>query len=123
MRTFVAMLASACLVLGGCATFQGVPVPRQANERADVKVGETAEVTTRDGAKRQFKVSEVTDDALVGQGVRVAYADMTSLQVNRSDPSQTGVALYVVGGILVAVLVGYIVAHESEVASAGSARR
>ena len=104
MQRFIALVVCACLGLQGCMSLQGVNVPRARNERADVRVGETVEVTTRDASPQRFKVTEVTDDALVGENVRVAYADMTSLQVRRGDEGQSGVLLYVLGGVVLVAL-------------------
>jgi len=105
MQRSIAFVICVSFVLQGCSSLQGVQVPRTANERAAVKVGETVEVTTRTGTPQRFKVTEVTDDALVGKDVRVAYADMTSLQAMRADNAQTGVVLYIVGGVVLVALV------------------
>jgi len=99
----IALLIIATFLLTSCTSLQGVPLPGpdQPTATPAVKVGETVEVTTRGGETKRFKVTAVETDALVGDNVRVAYKDMTSLQVERSDPAQNGVVAWIVGGVLV----------------------
>lgn len=61
-------------------------------------------MTTRAGGTERFEVTEVTDQALAGEGVSVACADMTSLQVSRHDDALSGVLLYVIGGVVLIAL-------------------
>jgi len=121
MQRLIAILVSVSIILTGCASLQGVPVPRT-KERAAVKVGERVEITTRGEGTKKFKVEEVTDEGLAGEGTRVAYADMTSLQVERSDPAHNGVVLWVLGGIVALGLLIWAVeqAGTGEVLEAGS---
>jgi hypothetical protein len=59
------------------------------------------EATTRDGAKKRFKVTAVEADALVGQDVRVAYENMTSLRI-QSNSVGSNKATWIVVGVLAA---------------------
>lgn len=56
----------------------------------------------------------MTEEAVEGAGVRVAYADMTSLQASRNDPAQTGVVLWIALGVVALIAALYIVEHEDE---------
>ena len=103
----VSLVVIASFLISGCASFQDVQIPtaEQPTAAPAVKVGETAEVTTRDGAKQRFKVTAVEADALVGQDVRVAYQDMTSLRVERESASGNKTAWIVVGVLVVGGLI------------------
>ncbi len=101
------LLGVAAFLATGCTSLQAVPLAQssQGSARPNVEVGESVVVTKKDGAKQKFKVSAVNDDALVGQNVRVPYADMASLQVERSDGSHTKAILIgaaIVGAIAIA---------------------
>lgn len=107
MRLAVALLSAFCLFLQGCTTMQAVEVPQTGSGPAAVQVGDTVELTTRAGQEHRFQVTEVTDDALVGQDVRVAYADIAELKTARRDESQSSSVLWVLGGVaLVALIIG-----------------
>jgi len=62
-------------------------------------------VTKEDGAKQKFKGLKVEDDALVGQNVRISYADMASLEAQRADGSPSKKALIIGGAVLGAVVI------------------
>ena len=105
----IALLVITCFLLTSCMSLHDVQLPASDQPTATpaVKVGEIVEVTTRDGEKKRFAVTAVEADALVGQDVRVAYKDMTSLKVERSAAEKpTKIALIVIGGLL---LVGALV--------------
>lgn len=119
MKRILALLVCVCVTLQGCASLQGVAVPRGEPQRADIKVGEKVEVTTRQGTTERFKVTAVDDKGLAGENVRVAYADMTSLQVMRGDPGQSGVLLWIIGGVVLVALAIVAIDNIDE-AGAGS---
>jgi len=101
----VALAAIAAFLASGCTTLQNVPL-RQSNQsvaKPDVKVGESVVVTKSDGSKQKFTVTGVEDDALVGHGVRVPYAQMTSLDVARSDGTHSNKGL-IIGAVVLGAL-------------------
>lgn len=114
MQRVVVILVSLCLLASGCMTLQGVPLPDKAGVPAAVKVGEQVEITTRSGETHRFKVTRVTEEAVEGAGVRVAYADMTSLQASRNDPAQTGVVLWIALGVVALIAAVYILKDAGE---------
>jgi hypothetical protein len=58
----------------------------------------------RDGAKKKFRVTAVEKDALVGEDVRVAYQDMTSLRVQSESAGGNKTTWIVVGVLAVAAI-------------------
>ena len=98
LLTVVAFLAT------GCTSLQNVPLSQngQSVQRPDIKAGESVVVTKKDGAKQKFKVLKVEDDALVGQNVRINYADMASLEAQRADGSPSKKAL-IIGGVVLGI--------------------
>jgi len=96
-----ALVTIAAFLATGCTSLQTVPLTPGASH-PDVKSGEAVVVTKKDGSKQSFTVLKVEDDALVGHDTRVAYADMSSLEVKRSDGSSTKTAL-IVGAVVLGV--------------------
>ena len=109
-QRMVAALCAASLLLTSCTTLQTVPVPSGASPPSlpEVKVGDDVVITTKDMKKKKFTVTAVEADALVGEGVRVAYADMQSLGVKHVSKGATTVLLVVIG---VLVYLGYAAVH------------
>jgi hypothetical protein len=99
----VSLVVIASFFVTGCASFQDVQVPTANQPAAAVKVGDTVEVTTRDGAKKQFQVTAVEADALVGQDARVAYEDMTGLRVKQEPSADSKKTTWLVVGLIAAV--------------------
>ncbi len=102
-----ALLTVVAFLTTGCTSLQNVPLSQngQSVQRPDVKAGESVVVTKKDGAKQKFKVLKVEDDALVGQNVRISYADMASLEAQRADGSPSKKALIIGGAVLGAVVI------------------
>ena len=98
----VSLIVIASFMVSGCASFKDVQVPTS-EQTSTVKVGDTVEATTRDGAKKQFKVTAVEADALVGEGVRVAYQDMTGLRVKQEASADSKKTTWLVVGLIAAV--------------------
>jgi hypothetical protein len=105
-RRIVALIVVTSFFITSCASFQDVQLPTadQPTATPAVKVGDTVEATTRDGAKKRFKVTAVEPDGLVGQDARVAYKDMSSLKLQSADAEKSGTkTTWIVVGILAAV--------------------
>jgi hypothetical protein len=99
----VSLLVIVSFLISGCASFQDVQVPTGDQPTSAVKIGDTVEATTRDGAKKQFKVTAVEADALAGEDVRVAYQDMTSLRVKQEASADSKKTTWLVVGLIAAV--------------------
>jgi hypothetical protein len=103
----VALVSAIGLFLQGCSTMQAVQVPQTGSGPPAVQVGDTVEVTTRAGEEHRFQVTEVTDDALVGKDMRIAYVDIANLKAARKDEAKSKSVMWVLGGVaLVALLIG-----------------
>lgn len=82
-RLAIAFVAG--LLITSCASFQPIE-PRHSNVPPQVKIGDTVRVITRDGRKRTIKVSDVTVDALYGEGPntfddgKIRFEDIDSLE-------------------------------------------
>jgi hypothetical protein len=98
----IALFAITAFLTTGCASLQPVSLNHSAGsiERPSVNVGESVVVKTTSGQTRKFAVTAVDDDALVGNGVRVPYAEIASLQVSRAQHKmKTGVIVGIVAGV------------------------
>jgi uncharacterized protein YcfL len=102
-----ALLTVVAFLTTGCTSLQNVPLSQngQSVQRPAINAGESVVVTKKDGTKQKFKVSKVEDDALVGQNVRISYADMASLEAQRSDGTPSKKALIIGGAVLGAVVI------------------
>jgi hypothetical protein len=101
-RQAVALIVITSFLTTSCASFKDVQVPASEQTTA-VKVGDTVEATTRDGARKRFKVITVEADALVGQDVRIAYQDMSSLRVKQEASADSKKTTWLVVGLIAAV--------------------
>ena len=101
------LLTVAAFLTTGCTSLQNVPLSQngQTVARPNVKAGESVVVTKKDGTKQKFKVLKVEDDALVGENVRVSYADISSLEAQRADGAPSKKALIIGGVVLGAVAI------------------
>jgi hypothetical protein len=109
-KRVIALLAVASYLTTACTTLQNVPL-RNADQtvaRPAVAVGESVVVTTRSGEKKQFTVTAVEADALVGANDRVAYADMQQLDVRRGEGGKKGLLIgaVVLGVVAIAAAAG-----------------
>lgn len=104
MKQVVALVSACCLFLQGCTAMQTVPVPQTGSGQAAVQVGDTVEVTTREGQAHRFKVTEVTDDALAGKDISIAYADISGLKVAQRNEAKSPSWPWVLGGAAVLAL-------------------
>jgi hypothetical protein len=106
----IAVLCVVSFVLTACTSLQAVSVPSGETPPSlpDVKVGDKVVITTKAGQKKTFAVAAVEADALVGEGIRIAYADMATLGVKHIRKGATTAVALVVAFIL---LVAYDTSH------------
>jgi len=101
-----------CLILltftVGCSTFQRLPGTDQATITSQVAVGDSVKITKNDGEEVRFKVSEITDSGIGGEGQFVAYSDIGEF---RSAQFSTGatVGISVMTGFILFLIVGLAV--------------
>lgn len=99
-RRVIALLMAAAVLLSGCVSMKTValPAPGQPAAAVAVKVGDRIQIGLRTGETFLLKVTAVETEALVGraeasgQNVRIAYADIAKLQVQRMDAARTSLA-------------------------------
>lgn len=105
MRVLLKLLCLTLLLaaMPGCKTMQPVSHGEWSNVTSRVEAGDIVEVRTRDGRDLRFTVTEVTDEALRGDGVEVRAEDIGQLKVRAVSTGRT-VALGVGG-----VAIGYMV--------------
>lgn len=111
----VTVLTVSCFLLTSCTALKTVYIPSGESPPSlpgSVKVGDNVVVTTKDREKKRFEVTAVEADALVGKDVRVAYADMDTLQVRHIDKGPTIALAVVVGAILLGMLLGEQLADD-----------
>jgi hypothetical protein len=99
----IAVMCAVSFVLTSCYSLNPVSIPSGESPPAlpAVNVGDTVVITTRTKETKTFAVTAVEADALVGKGVRVAYADMAALNVKRI---RKGPTTWVVLGVVFGVL-------------------
>jgi hypothetical protein len=100
----LALLTASIFLATGCASLQPVPLNGAA---PPLQAGDAVVVTTRDGARHKFQVTSVEADALRGEHDRIAYADMKSLEVRRSDGTNISKTALIIGAVVLgAVAIG-----------------
>lgn len=111
-RLAVAFMAG--LLVTSCASFQPIE-PRHRNVQQQVKIGDTVRVVTRDGRKRTIKVSDVTSQALYGEGPnifddgQVRFEDIGSLE-KKEEGKLARSPLLVYG----AIGLGFLILHNAQ---------
>lgn len=94
------------VLLCGCRTMQPVEYGNWASLAGQVEAGDRVEVVTTDGRALDFVVVEVTDDALVGQDVRVPRGEIAQLRVEAVSKGRTFGAAFGAGAVWILMLVG-----------------
>jgi hypothetical protein len=102
LTNFVVLLFA--VSLSGCSVLQPMP-GGPSTWRNSVKAGDTVQVSTTDGKNLEFKVDEVTDSGLRGEGQAVDYDAISSLQ-KKSVSTWRTVALVALGVLAVGALAG-----------------
>lgn len=100
------------LLVTSCASFQPIE-PRYSNIQQQVQIGDTVRVITRDGRKKTIKVSDVTLEALYGEGPntfddgKVLLNDISSVE-KKKDRKYANSPLIVYG----AIGLGFLILHD-----------
>ena len=114
MKNFLSVVC--VFLITGCTTMRTVEAPPGeiqnlvvAGEAFDV--GDRVEIVTRDGAKTEFKVVEVTADMVIGENVEILISDIIS--VEKSEFSGGKTVLLAGGGTATVFLVALLIALSS----------
>lgn len=97
----LACILALAVATSGCTTLQPVETS-PADAAAQLKAGDTIEVTLRDGSVEELKLVEITEDAYIGESRRIGFDEIASMQVQTIDALMTTLA--VVGIIAVIAL-------------------
>ncbi len=106
-QSALVLLISSCFLVTSCATTRVTSFPNEQtpNAQPDVAVGNTVRATLNTGEVREFKVTAMEADALVGKNIRIPYKDLRFLEVKKmSTWRSVGLAVGIVTGVAIAVL-------------------
>ncbi len=96
------------VTLIGCTSARPLSFDSPAHLREQIQPGDTVKVTTYDGRKLKFKVTEITDEAIAGKDVAVAISEIRTIeQVEISGRKTT---IFGLSTAVVVILVGGIIA-------------
>jgi hypothetical protein len=98
----IALLCTLSFLLTSCTTLQGVRIPGATTPTslATAQVGDKVVVTLKTGETKTFRVTAVEPDALVGEDLRIAYADMSTVSVKRMHVEHTVLVVATIGLVL-----------------------
>jgi hypothetical protein len=110
----IALLCVVSFMLTSCVSLESVAIPSGESPPAPspVAVGDTVVLVTKTHETKTFKVTAVEPDALLGKGVRVAFADMTRLDLKRYRKGATTAAVLAVTATVL-VIGGAIAANDA----------
>ncbi len=67
----------------GCTTMRSLPTTDAQSLASQIEVGDKIKIMRNDDTDVTFKVSDVSDEGISGDGVFVAYSDIRSVQVSQ----------------------------------------
>jgi len=91
MMTRILSLFTVFLMLTACVVheYKDVEMAQGGYSAEHFDVGDTVKVILANGDQREFKIRQVGEDTLEGEGVSVAYADMRIVQAKNIDYGPT----------------------------------
>jgi hypothetical protein len=98
-----------CLFTAGCTTTTKVPATYWSTLATRIEPGDKVAITKSDGQEVKFKVDEVNNQGIAGDGQYVAYADMREVLLTEYDSEKTTEVVLVVAGT---AAVGYLFLRE-----------
>lgn len=108
----IAAIVLLSLLNTSCAT-RMVPVTDTGDSpvRISVSVGDTVRVLTKHGERPTFQITEITQEALFGEGQRIPYDDMAFVEKRTrkrtaSEDVATGAVLVIASGLVVLAVLG-----------------
>ncbi len=78
-KYFALMLLVFCLISASCASHTAV-YPEPVNIQSVIQPGDTVKIVTKDNQETEFVVTEVTDEAIVGENQKLLFTDIIKLQ-------------------------------------------
>jgi protein involved in polysaccharide export with SLBB domain len=98
-----------CLFAADCTTTSKVPATYWSTLATRIEPGDKVTITKSDGQEVKFKVTEVNNQGITGDGQYVAYADMREVLLTEYDSEKT---TELVIGVAGTAAVGYFVIRE-----------
>ncbi len=93
-----------CIVLisfiSGCTTMRSLPSDDAQSIGSQLEVGDKVQIVRRDASDVRFKVEEISNEGLAGDGIFVAYSDILQVSVREHSTAKT---VGLVAAILVVV--------------------
>ena len=103
----VVLLLMIISFISGCSTMKPLPSVDRATVSSHVELGDKVEITRNDGGVVKFKVSEITDTGVGGDGHFIAYADMRDISSKQFSAAATlGLAVGVLAIVTLVVSAG-----------------
>lgn len=78
-KSLPVILSTLFLISASCAAHDSIPLA-PGNIQALIEPGDKVRIVTKDNEETEFVVAEVTDEAIVGENVEIAFADITKLE-------------------------------------------
>lgn len=83
-RTSVVILLMSLLV--ACVQYQPIqPEPRDQKSPYDVSIGDTVKIVTDKAEGVEFRVTEISETAIVGNDIEVRFENIRTLQVKKGE--------------------------------------
>lgn len=80
-----AVAVALSLVLAACASRKEIPVTSAEAVAAQVDKGDEVAITSKNGKRYRFVVTKITNKALYGDGYRVSYEEMQTIELKNAD--------------------------------------
>ena len=114
MRLGRILITSLLFLICGCVTHEYVPLEKNTNVALpyDVSVGDTVKIITKQPNSFEFEITDISEDALIGEDVEIAFADIWKLQKKEVDKATSaGVSIAIAwGAALMVAMVALAVA-------------
>lgn len=79
MRDFLSITVILCLLLASCASHTNVH-PDPVNIQSVIQPGDKVKIVTIDNQEAEFEVTEVTDEYIIGESIKVSLEDITGMK-------------------------------------------
>ena len=78
-KLLMAIFLILCVIFASCASHTAV-YPDPVNIQSVIKPGDTVKIVTKDNQETEFVVTEVTDEAIVGENQKILFTDITKFE-------------------------------------------
>lgn len=86
-KLLTAIFLTLSLISASCASHTAV-YPEPVNIQSVIKPGDKVRIVTKDNEETEFVVVEVTDEAIVGENVKVRFTNITKLEEETVSPGE-----------------------------------